>query len=146
MVRTVQGAADTSIEQEEDQPGLRISVDRSRIARYGLNVNDHTRVIESALGGAAIGSVFEQDRRFDIAVRYAPEWRSDIGRLRDILVRTPMGHKCLSQLADVRVVTGASIIGRWDNQRAIAISQTVRHARAADLRSQATCVASDIES
>src|SRR5262249_25574819 len=56
MVRTLNGSADTSIEQEEDQPGLRILVDRSRIARYGLNVDDLTRVIESALGGAAIGS------------------------------------------------------------------------------------------
>ena len=55
MVRTIHGSADASIEQEEDQPGLRILVDRSRIARYGLNVDDLTRVIESALGGAAIG-------------------------------------------------------------------------------------------
>jgi heavy metal efflux system protein len=126
MVRTVQGAADTSIEQEEDQPGLRISVDRSRIARYGLNVDDVTRVIESALGGAAIGSVFERDRRFDIAVRYAPEWRSDIGRLRDLLVRTSDGAQVpLSQLADVRVVTGASIIARRDNQRAITIRTNI---------------------
>jgi cobalt-zinc-cadmium resistance protein CzcA len=126
MVRTVQGAADTSIEQEEDQPGLRISVDRSLIARYGLNVDELTRVIESALGGAAIGSVFEQDRRFDIAVRYAPEWRSDIGRLRDLLVRTSDGAQVpLSQLADVRVVTGASIIARRDNQRAITIRTNI---------------------
>jgi len=126
MVRAVQGAADTSIEQEEDQPGLRISVDRSRIARYGLNVDDLSRVIESALGGAAIGSVFEQDRRFDIAVRYAPEWRSDIGRLKDIVVRTSDGAQVpLSELADVRVVTGASIIARRDNQRAITIRTNI---------------------
>jgi cobalt-zinc-cadmium resistance protein CzcA len=126
MVRTIHGSADTSIEQEEDQPGLRILVDRSRIARYGLNVDDLTRVIESALGGAAIGSVFEGDRRFDIAVRYAPEWRSDIGRLKDLLVRTSDGAQVpLSQLADVRVVTGASIIARRDNQRAIAIRTNI---------------------
>ena len=84
MIRTIPGAADSSIEQEADQPGLRIQIDRGRTARYGLNVDDLAHVVESALGGAAIGSVFENDRRFDIAVRYAPEFRSDAGRLGQI--------------------------------------------------------------
>jgi len=126
MVRTVRGAADTSIEQEADQPGLRIQLDRAQLARYGLNVEDLSRIIESAVGGAAIGSVFEGDRHFDIAVRYAPEWRSDIPRLGQILVRTSDGAQVpLSQLADIRVVNGASIILRRENQRAIAVRMNI---------------------
>jgi cobalt-zinc-cadmium resistance protein CzcA len=126
MVRSVRGAADTSIEQEEDQPGLRISVDRSTTARYGLNIDDLTHVIESALGGAAIGSVFQEDRRFDIAVRYAPAWRSDVSRLNDLLIRSPGGAQVpLSQLADIRIVNGASIIARRDNQRAITVRTNI---------------------
>jgi cobalt-zinc-cadmium resistance protein CzcA len=126
MVRTVRGAADTSIEQEADQPGLRIQLDRAQLARYGLNVEDLSRIIESAVGGAAIGSVFEGDRHFDIAVRYAPEWRSDIPRLGQILVRTADGAQVpLSQLADIRVVNGASIILRRENQRAIAVRMNI---------------------
>src|SRR5438876_4773714 len=126
MIRAVPGAADSSIEQEIDQPGLRIQVDRSCIARYGLNVDDLNHMIESAVGGAAIGTVFEDDRRFDITVRYAPEWRSDARRLSEMLVRTTEGGQVpLSQLADIRVVNGASIILRRENQRAIAVRTNI---------------------
>ena len=126
MIRAVPGAADSSIEQETDQPGLRIQVDRPCIARYGLNVDDVNHMIESAVGGAAIGTVFEGDRRFDITVRYAPEWRSDARRLSEMLVRTTEGGQVpLSQLADIRVVNGASIILRRENQRAIAVRTNI---------------------
>jgi cobalt-zinc-cadmium resistance protein CzcA len=126
MVRSIQGAADTSIEQEADQPGLRIQIDRAQLARYGLNVEDLSGIIESAVGGAAVGSVFEGDRHFDIAVRYAPQWRSDISQLDRILVRTADGAQVpLGQLAEIKVVNGASIIMRRDNQRAISVRTNI---------------------
>jgi cobalt-zinc-cadmium resistance protein CzcA len=58
LIQDVPGATDVSIEQEADQPGLRIRIDRARIARFGLNVDDIATMIESALGGAAVGTVF----------------------------------------------------------------------------------------
>ncbi len=126
MIRTLPGSADSSIEQEADQPGLRIQIDRARTARYGLNVDDLARVIESALGGAAIGSVFEGDRRFDIAVRYAREYRGDTGRLGQILIRTADGGQVpLSQLAEIAIVNGPSIILRRENERAIAVRTNI---------------------
>jgi cobalt-zinc-cadmium resistance protein CzcA len=126
MVRNIPGAADTSIEQEADQPGLRIQIDRAQLARYGLNVEDLSGIIESAVGGAAVGSVFEGDRHFDIAVRYAPQWRSDISQLDRILVRSPDGAQVpLGQLAEIKVVNGASIIMRRDNQRAISVRTNI---------------------
>ncbi len=126
MVQTIHGSADTSVEQEADQPGLRIQLDRAQLARYGLNVEDLSRIIESAVGGAAVGSVFEGDRHFDIAVRYAPEWRSDISELDHILVRTADGAQVpLGQLAEIKVVDGASIIMRRDNQRAISVRTNI---------------------
>jgi cobalt-zinc-cadmium resistance protein CzcA len=126
MVRSISGSADTSIEQEADQPGLRIQLDRAQLARYGLNVDDISRIIESAVGGAAIGSIFEGDRHFDIAVRFAPEWRSDISQLEQILVRTADGAQVpLGQLAAIKVVNGPSIIMRRDNQRAISVRTNI---------------------
>src|SRR5262249_60315069 len=116
LVQTVRGAADTSIEQEADQPGLRILLDRAQLARYGLNVEDLSRIIESAVGGAAIGSVFEGDRHFDIAVRYAPEWRSDTGKLNEILVRTADGAQVpLGQLAEIKLINRPTLIPRRHN-------------------------------
>ena len=126
LIQEVPGATDVSIEQEADQPGLRIKIDRARIARYGLNVDDIATMIESALGGAAVGTVFEGDRRFDLAVRYTPEARSDAGRIGQLVVRTPDGGRIpLSELADIRVLDGASIIARRDNQRAITVRTNI---------------------
>jgi len=126
MIQKIPGAADASIEQEADQPGLRIQIDRARIARYGLNVDDIATMIESALGGAAVGTVFEGDRRFDLAVRYAPDARSDAGRIGQLVVRTADGGRIpLGELADIRVVDGASIIARRDNQRAITVRTNI---------------------
>jgi cobalt-zinc-cadmium resistance protein CzcA len=126
MIQKVPGAADFSIEQEADQPGLRIQIDRARIARFGLNVDDIATMIESALGGAAVGTVFEGDRRFALAVRYTPEARSDAGRIGQLVVRTTDGGRIpLSDLADIRVIDGASIIARRDNQRAITVRTNI---------------------
>jgi cobalt-zinc-cadmium resistance protein CzcA len=126
LIQKVPGSADASIEQEGDQPGLRIQIDRALIARYGLNVDDVATLIESALGGAPVGTVFEGDRRFDLAVRYAPEARSDPSRIGEIIVRTADGGRIpLSQLADIRVLNGASIIARRDNQRAITVRTNI---------------------
>jgi heavy metal efflux system protein len=58
LVRGIRGAADTSIEQEADQPQLRTAVDRAVLARYGLNISDVQEVIELAIGGRAVGAVF----------------------------------------------------------------------------------------
>ncbi len=73
----VPGAADTGIEQEEDQAQLRLRLDRQALARYGINVRDVQDVIELAIGGRTVSTFFEGERRFDITVRYMPEARTD---------------------------------------------------------------------
>ena len=73
IIRKVPGAADTAIEQEADQAQLRIAINRHEVARYGINVRDVQDVIEMAIGGRAISTMFEGERRFDITVRYLPE-------------------------------------------------------------------------
>jgi len=126
LIEAIPGAADSSIEQEADQPGLRIQIDRARTARYGLNVDELAQTIETALGGMAISTVFEGDRRFDIAVRYAPDFRRDAAQLGEMLIRTSDGGQVpLSQLATIEVVNGPSIILRRENQRAIAVRTNI---------------------
>lgn len=127
VVRTVPGAADTSIEQEADQAQLRIAVDRGILARYGLNISDVQDVIELAIGGRAVGAVFEGERRFDVTVRYVPEARTDPTAIGQILVATPGGGRVpLGQLARVETVRGPSIIARRENERQITIRTNIR--------------------
>ena len=127
IIREVPGAADTAIEQEADQAQLRIRIDRQAVARYGINVRDVQDVIEMAIGGRAAGTMFEGERRFDITVRYIPEARTSITAIGNALVPTREGGRVpLSQLAEIRVVNGASIIARRENQRQITVRTNIR--------------------
>jgi cobalt-zinc-cadmium resistance protein CzcA len=127
ILRRVPGAADTFIEQEDDQAQLRIAIKRSEVARYGLNVRDVQNVIELAIGGRAVSRVFEGERRFDITVRYVPEARTDPSAIGNILIPTrDVGRIPLSQVASIEIVNGASIIARRENQRQITVRTNIR--------------------
>ena len=127
VLRQVPGAADTAIEQEADQAQLRLRIDRQQVARYGINVRDVQDVIELAIGGRAVSTMFEGERRFDIAVRYLPAARTDPTAIGNILVPTRDGGRVpLSQLAEIKVVDGASIIARRENRRQITVRTNIR--------------------
>lgn len=127
IVRQVPGAADTAIEQEADQAQLRLAIDRTAAARYGINVRDIEDVIEMAIGGRGVTTVFEGERRFDLTVRYVPEARADANAIGNILIPTREGGRVpLSQLAEIKVVNGASIIARRENRRQITVRTNIR--------------------
>lgn len=127
LIREVPGAADSAIEQEDDQPQLRIQVDRRAVARYGINVREVQEMIEMAIGGRAVSTIFEGERVFDVTVRYIPEARKDAHVIGDILVATHEGGRVpLSQLARIEVVNGASIIARRENRRQITVRTNIR--------------------
>jgi cobalt-zinc-cadmium resistance protein CzcA len=127
ILRPVPGAADTSIEQEADQAQLRISVNRYAVAQYGINVGDVQDVIDLALGGSPITSVFEGDRRFDVVARFIPEARADPAAIGTLLIPIKDGGRVpLTQLADIRVVDGATIIARRENQREMTVRANIR--------------------
>src|SRR5262249_42655119 len=127
VLKTVPGAADTGIEQEDDQAQLRIRIDRQAVARFGLNVRDVQDVIELAIGGHPASTYFDGERRFDITVRYVPDGRTDVAPIGDILVPTKSGERVpLAQLATIGVVNGASIIARRENRRMISVRTNIR--------------------
>jgi cobalt-zinc-cadmium resistance protein CzcA len=127
ILRGVRGAADVAIEQEGDQPQVRIRLDRAQAARYGINAADLQQVIELAIGGRPVSTMFEGDRRFDIVVRYVPEARSTLASLGQILVPTADGGRVpLSQVASIEVADGATIIARRENQRMISVRTNIR--------------------
>jgi cobalt-zinc-cadmium resistance protein CzcA len=127
LLRAVPGAADTSIEQEADQAQLRIVMNRLQIARYGINVSDVQEVIDLALAGSPISAVFEGERRFDVVARFIPAARSDPTAIGNLLIPTKDGARVpLTQLADIRVSDGATIIARRENQRQITVRTNIR--------------------
>src|SRR5437879_578868 len=76
VLQQVEGSADSAFEQEAEQAQLRIGIDRKQVARFGINVRDIQDVVELAIGGRPVSTLFEGARRFDIAVRLLPAART----------------------------------------------------------------------
>ncbi|MBI4714800.1 MAG: efflux RND transporter permease subunit, partial [Nitrospirae bacterium] len=96
---------------------LDFQVDRDRIARYGLTVEEVGEVIETALGGTPITWTIEGRERYPVNLRYARELRDDLDKLRRVLVPTPMGMQIpLGQLADLKILTGPTAIRSEEGQ------------------------------
>ena len=126
VIRKVKGAEDIQVDQVSGTPQLRIVVNRHDIARYGVNVEDVQQVIRTAVGGETAGQIFEGIRRFDILVRFEPEYRTTPQAIGQILIQAPDGTKIpLSQLASIEEVVGPRQITRENNQRFITIQANV---------------------
>ena len=126
VINTVRGAADVQVDQVSGMPQLLIRIDRQAIARYGVNVADVQGVVQAAVGGEIVGQVFEGIRRFDILVRFAPQFRSSPEAIAQILVQSPEGVQIpLAQLAQIEEVIGPRQITREKSQRFISVQCNV---------------------
>lgn len=126
VIREVPGAADIQVDQVSGKPQLRITVDRHAIARYGLNLADVQEVLRTAVGGEVAGQIFEGIRRFDILVRFAPQFRNSAETISEILIKSPAGVNVpLSQIATMEELEGPRQITREKSQRFITIQCNV---------------------
>ncbi|BCT67966.1 CusA/CzcA family heavy metal efflux RND transporter [Nitrosospira sp. NRS527] len=122
ILRSIKGATDVAAEQQSGLAQLVISIDRAKIARYGISVSDVEDVIAMAVGGKAATQMLEGERRFDVTVRLTSTARDSVGAIEDITVLSPNGGRIpLAELAEIKVNQGASRITREDNMRRIAI-------------------------
>jgi cobalt-zinc-cadmium resistance protein CzcA len=126
VVRQIPGGADVHPENFSGKPQLQVRVRRDAISRYGLNVSDVQRIVSAAIGGETEGQVFEDQRRFDIFVRYDEESRRDVQAISNVLLDTPAGGRVkLSELADIRLVTGPLEIRRDQGERRLSVMANV---------------------
>ncbi len=123
----VAGIADLAVYRSLGQPNLLITPDRVACARYGLNVGDVAAVVQAAIGGQAVTQVLEGDRRFDLVVRWLPQYRESLDAIGQIRVTLPAGgYVPLSQVAHVGSAEGASFIYREGLQRYVPVRFSVR--------------------
>jgi heavy metal efflux system protein len=126
LVRAVPGAADVTVEQVTGQPVLELTVDRAAISRYGISAREVLDVVE-ALGTRLVGEVREGERRFDLAVRLAEEYREDPVKLATVLVSAPGGERIpLGRLTRIREVSGPTTLQREWGKRRVLIQANVR--------------------
>ena len=134
IVSKVPGITDLAVLNSLGQPTVRIDVDRARAARYGLAPGDITSVIQTAIGGQAAGNLYEpgSDRNYPIMVRLARQYRSNLDAIGRITVGAPNpagGAPIpvpLSDLASIRLVSGASFIYRENQERYVPVKFSVR--------------------
>ena len=126
VLEHVRGIRDVTLVRELGQPSLSIKIDRGKIARYGINVDDINGLIQTAIGGDVATQVVQQEKEFDLVVRLEGQYRNDPVAIGNILVATPGGqHIPLKELADISVTNGASFIYREDNSRFIGVQFSV---------------------
>jgi CzcA family heavy metal efflux pump len=126
VMSTVPGVVDLSIEQQVDVPQLAISFDREAIARYGLRSGALAEVIETAYAGKKVTQILEQQRTYDVIVRYRDDQRADIEAIKNTIVDTPSGARVpLKMLASIREDVGPNTISRENVQRKVVVSANV---------------------
>ena len=127
VLSAVPGAVDVIIDQEPPLPQLRIEVDRAAAARYGINVADIADLIGTGIGGAPVAQLFVDERRYDIAVRFTQQSRSDPDAIGRLVLSAPGGAKvALSQVATLRLDDGESTITREMGKRHLTVRLNLR--------------------
>jgi cobalt-zinc-cadmium resistance protein CzcA len=127
-IEGVPGAADVSVEKVEGLPQMSVKYIRSKIARYGLNIEDVNRILTMNFAGIPAGSVFEGEKQFDLVVRYDEGHRRDIENIQRSSVSLPNGQQIpLSELAEINYSKGPAKISRDDTKRRIVVGVNVRN-------------------
>jgi cobalt-zinc-cadmium resistance protein CzcA len=127
IMRQIRGIEDLGVFRVLGQPNLEVSVDRAQAARYQINVSDVQDAVQTAVGGTALTQVLKGEARYDLTMRYLPQYRNTKEAIENIRLLSPSGERVsLAQLCKIEPRDGASEIYREENQRYIAIKYSVR--------------------
>jgi heavy metal efflux system protein len=127
VMRTIPGVADLGLFRVLGQPNVNIVVNRERADRFGLNVSDVQDAIETAVGGKPVSQILIGEQRFDLVPRYQERFRQSVDDIGNIRILAPSGERvALTEVTDIKVEDGASMINRESNQRYIALKYSVR--------------------
>ncbi len=127
IAREVQGSADVRMQQQGGKPQIVVRPDRQALARHGISLDEVLGVVETGIGGAKAGQVFEGIRRFDIFVRMEEPARASVDDIRSLNFRTSAGALIpLSQIADIEVYRGPKKISRSKASRRLFVQLNVR--------------------
>ena len=126
IIRGMPGSESVNIEQEGTQEQLAIKIYRENAARYGINISDIQNMIEAAIGGKNLSTLYDGTKRYDIIIRYLPQYRNNIDEIKQLLVPSVNGALIpMDQLAEVSFVEGQTNIYRYNNKRMITVRTNI---------------------
>jgi cobalt-zinc-cadmium resistance protein CzcA len=127
VMSTIKGVQDLGLFRVVGQPNLNVSIDRAHASRYGLNVADVQDAVQTAIGGNAVSQVLQGEQRYDLVVRYLPQFRDNVEAIGNIRLLAPTGERVsLQQVTNIQMLDGASQIYRENNSRYVALKYSVR--------------------
>lgn len=127
VLKNIKGIEDLGVIRNLGQPEFRIELDQQKMAFYGVNTQDANAVIEMAIGGKAATQLYEDERKFDVRIRYQEEYRATQEQIQNLMVPTNDGSKIpLKEIAEIRTLTGPAFIYRDNNMRYITVKFSVR--------------------
>jgi cobalt-zinc-cadmium resistance protein CzcA len=127
IAEKIDGAKDIYVEPLDGLPQLIINYNRQLIAQFGLNIQDVNKTVNTAFAGQSSGTVYEDEKRFDLVVRLAGENRQNLEDVKNLLIPTPLGSQIpLQQVADISIQQSVNQIQRDDAKRRIIVGFNVR--------------------
>ncbi|TAL61528.1 MAG: efflux RND transporter permease subunit [Bacteroidetes bacterium] len=127
IMKNIKGVADLGVIRNLGQPEFRIELDEDKMALYNVATTDCNSVIEMAIGGKAASSFYEGYKKFDIRIRYLPEYRVNEKEIGNLMVPTLSGGQIpIKEIATIRKVNGPILIFRDKNMRFIALKFSAR--------------------
>jgi cobalt-zinc-cadmium resistance protein CzcA len=123
VISGIRGATDVSAIKVGGQTELNIVLDRARMARYGININDANATVQTSLGGSAVSNFYEGDRIFDVTLRMDRPYRDAVDDVGNLPIALPGGAGSipLGAIANIEVRQGAARIGREAGGRVVAV-------------------------
>lgn len=122
IIKTVDGAINIYEEKVTGMPQVVIKYNRDGMAKYGLNVADINKVVNSAFAGQVAGQVYEEEKRFDMVVRFDGEARKSIADIQNLYVSSAKGQQIpLSYVASIEEIEGVNQIQRENTKRRIIV-------------------------
>jgi cobalt-zinc-cadmium resistance protein CzcA len=127
IMRNIRGIEDLGVLRVLGQPNIELHVDRVQAARHQINVADVQDAVQTAVGGTALTQVLQGEARYDLVMRYLPQYRDTKEAIENIRLSSPSGERVsLAQLCKIEERDGGSEIYREGNQRYVAIKYSVR--------------------
>ncbi len=126
-IRPIQGVEDVNVFRSIGLPELRIKLEESRMARYAVSMADAQAVVEMAIGGKSATKFYEDERTFDVVVRFQKEFRDTEDKIGNILIPTMNGMQVpLKEIADISFITGPAFIYREGSSRYVGVGFSIR--------------------
>jgi len=127
IVKATPGADNVNIEQEGPQEQLAININREAAARFGINVADIQNMIEAAIGGKTISTLYDGTKRYDIVIRFLPAYRNSIDVIKNVQVPSLSGALIpMSELANIHFIEGQTNIYRYGSKRMVTVRTNIR--------------------